>query len=67
MFLERLNTVEDITQEIFLEGHVAEKGFAALGLQMRCNNLPHKEMKNLKMKKKFSTAVDCGNQRNTVV
>jgi hypothetical protein len=27
MFLERLNTEEEITQEIFLEGHVPEKSF----------------------------------------
>jgi hypothetical protein len=56
-----------MTQEIFLEGHVAERNFAALGLQMRCDNLPHKYVKNLMMKKKFSSAVDSDNQRNTVV
>ncbi len=59
--------MKKMMQGIFLEGHVAERDFAALGLQMRCNNLPHKEVKILMMKKKFSAAVDSGNQRNTVV
>ncbi len=47
----------EMIQGIFLASEIAERNFVALGLYMSFDNLM--------MKKKFSAAVDSGNQRKS--